>query len=327
MPTGWKAASPLPSRKGVTDPLNIGIRFALYADLMLLFGLPLFGLYALTGAERLQNAVLPLRSIIVWLSLSGIALSLLSIVAMTASMAGVRLLEVDSASVSMMIFETTMGNAWQVRMLALVMTLAAAQFLLRNSTALWLSLVAFASALTLSSLAWTGHGAASEGSAGTAQLIADIIHLLGAGAWLGALAALTIMLSRGAQAFDEDYLRLTHRVLEGFSVAGTVIVALVVGSGLVNSWMLVGPQNVLTLPATRYGQLLIAKLLLFAIMLALAAANRFRLTPAFDHALQSGGTSGAIAKLRKSCALELGIALIILGLVAWLGTLEPPNSM
>ena len=111
------------------------------------------------------------------------------------------------------------------------------------------------------------------------------------------------MLSRGAQAFDEDYLRLTHRVLEGFSVTGTVIVALVIGSGLVNSWMLVGPQNVLTLPATLYGQLLIAKILLFAIMLALAAANRFRLTPAFDRALQSGGTSEAIAKLRKSCAL------------------------
>ena len=202
----------------MTDPLNIGIRFALYADLMLLFGLPLFGLYALKGAERLQNAVLPLRSITVWLSLSGIILSLLGIVAMTASRAGVRLLEVDTASVSMMIFETTMGNAWQVRMLALVMTLAAAQFLLRNSTVLWLSLVAFASAVTLSSLAWTGHGAASEGAAGTTQLIADIIHLLGAGAWLGALAALTIMLFQGTKKANEEHLRRTHRVLKGFSV-------------------------------------------------------------------------------------------------------------
>jgi copper resistance protein D len=311
----------------VTDPLNIGIRFALYADLMLLFGLPLFGLYALKGAEQLQNAVLPLRSITVWLSLSGIILSLLGIVAMTASMAGVRFFEVDSASVSMMIFETTMGNAWLVRMLALVITLAAAQFLLRNSTPLWLSLVAFASAVTLSSLAWTGHGAASEGAAGTAQLIADITHLLGAGAWLGALAALTIMLSRGAQTCDEAHLRRTHRVLEGFSVTGTIIVALVLSSGLANSWMLVGPKNLLTLPATLYGQLLIAKLLLFALMLALAAANRFRLTPAFDRALQSGGTSDAIAKLRKSLAFELGIAFIILGLVAWLGTLEPPISI
>jgi putative copper resistance protein D len=91
--------------------------------------------------------------------------------------------------------------------------------------------------------------------------------------------------------------------------------------------MLVGPQNMLTLHTTLYGQLLIAKLVLFAVMLALAAANRFRLTPEFNRALHNNGTSGAIAKLRKSLALELSIALIILSLVAWLGTLEPPVSM
>ena len=134
------------------------------------------------------------------------------------------------------------------------------------------------------------------------------------------------MLFRSAANLSEDYLRLTHRLLESFSVAGTVTVTLVFGSGLVNSWMLVGPQNVLTLHTTLYGQLLIVKLLLFAVMLALAAANRFRLTPEFNRALNSNGTSRALAMLRKSLALELSIALIILGLVAWLGKLEPPVS-
>ena len=246
---------------------------------------------------------------------------------MTSSMAGVGLFEVDTASVSMMIFETPMGNAWGVRVLALLSTLAVALWVSRSIALSKLAYVALGSGVALASLAWTGHGAAHEGSAGTAQLIADIIHLLGAGAWLGALATLTLMLFRSAANLSEDYLRLTHRLLEGFSVAGTVIVTLVLGSGLVNSWMLVDPQNVLTLHTTLYGQLLIVKLLLFAIMLSLAAANRFRLTPAFNCALRNDGTSGAIAKLRKSLALELSIALIILGLVAWLGTLEPPVSM
>ncbi|MBC7506237.1 MAG: copper resistance protein CopD, partial [Sandarakinorhabdus sp.] len=45
------------------DTLTIGIRFALYANLMLLFGLPLFGLYGLKGAERLHSNVLPLRAL------------------------------------------------------------------------------------------------------------------------------------------------------------------------------------------------------------------------------------------------------------------------
>ena len=311
----------------MTEQLNIGIRFALYANLMLLFGLPLFALYALKGAERLCHAVLPVRTLTCWLSLSAIALSVLSITAMTASMAGVQFFEVDAASVGVMIIETPMGNAWTVRMLALLCIVAAA-FRMGNAKGLPnLVFVGLGSGAALASLAWTGHGAASEGSSGTAQLIADIIHLLAAGAWLGALAALMMILFRGAQALNDQYLTMTHRLLKGFSAAGTVIVTLVLGSGLVNSWMLVGPGNLLTLQMTFYGQLLIAKLVLFAIMLILAATNRFRLTPAFERALQSGGTSGALVSLRKSLALEICIAFFILGLVAWLGTLAPPMSM
>ena len=311
----------------MTDYLNIGIRFALYANLMLLFGLPLFALYALRRAERLHDAVLPVRALTGWLSLSGIALSLLSITAMTASMAGVQLFQVDPASVGMMIFDTPMGNAWTVRLLALLCIVAAAFWMGATKGLPNLVFMALGSGAALASLAWTGHGAASEGSAGTAQLIADIIHLLAAGAWLGALAALTIILFCGAEALNDEYLAMTHRLLKGFSVAGSMIVALVLGSGLVNSWMLVGPQNVMTLYTTLYGQLLIAKLILFAMMLVIAAANRFKLTPAFERALQSGGTSGAVIRLRQSLALEICTALFILGLVAWLGTLAPPVSM
>jgi putative copper resistance protein D len=311
----------------VIEQLNIGIRFALYANLLLLFGLPLFALYAMRGAERFQANILPLRELVGWLSASGIALSLLSITAMTASMAGVQLLEVDTASISVMIFETPMGNAWLVRIIALFATFAVAFGMIASKSLPKLTLVTLGSGVALASVAWTGHGAASEGAGGTAQLIADIIHLLGAGAWLGALAALTLMLFRRAHASSEDYSRLNHRLLKSFSVAGSIIVALVLGSGLVNSWMLVGPQNVPTLHLTLYGQLLIAKLSLFVVMLILAATNRFVLTPAFERARQAGGMSLALAKLRQSLAFELMLAIIILGLVAWLGTLQPPATI
>lgn len=308
----------------MTDQLNIGIRFALYANLMLLFGLPLFAIYALKGAERLDSHILPLRTLTCWLSASGFALSMLSIAAMSASMMGVPLFEVDFASINMMIFETPMGIAWQMRAIALLAALAVAYRMNPGNGLPKLRFVALASAIALSSVAWTGHGAASEGVTGTAQLIADIAHLLGAGAWLGALAALTIILFRGAETMNEAYLQMAHRLLKDFSVAGTIIVAVVLGSGLVNSWALVGPQNVLTIHNTLYGQLLIAKLMLFGVMLFLAAVNRFKLTPRFERALQPGATSSAAGELRQSLVLELGIALLILGLVAWLGTLEPP---
>ncbi len=108
------------------DTLSIGIRFALYMNLMLLFGLPLFGLYGLKGPERLHGKVLPLRAVAIWLSAAAIGLSVLSIIAMTASMAGVALHQVDRASVEMMIVETPMGNAWATRIVALFMTLTTA---------------------------------------------------------------------------------------------------------------------------------------------------------------------------------------------------------
>ena len=311
----------------MTDILTIGIRFALYVDLMLLFGLPLFGLYALRGAERLHGKVLPLRALAIWLSLTALGLSVLSIIAMTASMAGVALTEIDRASVNMMISETPMGYAWQTRIAALLMTLTIAIVMGGRKTPTWLVLVSMGSTVALGSLAWTGHGAASEGVAGARHLIADIVHLIAAGAWIGALAALGALLFRPARTMSDEHIRLTHRALEGFSLVGTIIVALIVLSGLVNSWMLVGPQHLLSMASTLYGQVLIAKLVLFGAMLGLAAANRFRLTPAFDKAIKDGGTLPTISRLRMSVTYEMSAALIILGLVAWLGTLEPPMSM
>lgn len=309
------------------DTLTVGIRFTLYVDLMLLFGLPLFALYALKGVERLHSNVLPLHALAIWLSATGFALSVLSIFAMTAAMAGVALLEVDRASVSMMISETPMGRAWAVRMAALFGTLMIGIAMGRRKTPTWLVLVSLGSATALASLAWTGHGAASEGVAGTRHLIADIVHLLASGAWIGALAALAALLFRPARAMSDDHIRLTHRALEGFSLIGTAIVALIVVSGLLNSWILVGPEHLLSMGATLYGQLLIAKLALFGGMLGLAAANRFHLTPAFDQAIKNGGTFVSIRQLRRSLIFEASAALLILGLVAWLGTLEPPMSM
>ena len=69
------------------------------------------------------------------------------------------------------------------------------------------------------------------------------------------------------------------------------------------------------------------KLVLFAAMLGLAARNRFRLTPAIASSANSGSleTAAAVRSIGRSVALETGLALIILGLIAWLGTLSPPK--
>ncbi len=310
----------------MADPLGILIRFALYTNLMALFGLPLFALYALRGGERFDNAVLPVRAATIGMGMAALALSALSIVAMTASMAGVPLFDVDRASVSMMINETPMGVAWQVRVGVLLLAVIAAVAFRGRAQFGGLAVIVGASATALATLAWTGHGAANEGTVGQTQLVADIVHLLASGAWLGALVGLAALAFRLSAATSIDEVRLVHGALEGFSLIGSVIVGLIVITGLVNGYMLVGPANLLSLPKSLYGQLLLAKLALFAAMLALAAANRWRLTPALEHAITDGNTVSAFRLLRRSLVVETVAAVVILALVAWLGTLQPPMA-
>ncbi len=105
-----------------------------------------------------------------------------------------------------------------------------------------------------------------------------------------------------------------------------MVVALLIVSGLINSWILIGPSNLGSLFTSLYGLLLVAKLLLFGLMLLLAAANRYFLTPSLAAAIETGNTSSAIGSLRRSLAIETGFAITILALVAWLGLLAPPAS-
>lgn len=287
----------------------IGVRFALYADLMLLFGWPLFALYAPGG----RDSVGVRRTVLVPLALAGIALSLLSIAMMTASMAGVPLTQVDPGSIRMMITDTPMGQAWAVRMVCLAALLGVV--LVRHRA---FAVAALLAAMALGSLAWTGHGAAGEGNAGTLQLVADIAHMLAAAAWVGALVGL------GAMVFGNGDLKTAYAALDQFSRTGSIIVAIVIASGLVNSAYLVGISHLADLPTTLYGQLLIVKLVLFTGMLVIAALNRFRLTPALA---RLAGGAPSFSALRLSLSLETGAATAILALVAWIGTLQPPMSM
>ena len=145
------------------------------------------------------------------------------------------------------------------------------------------------------------------------------------------LAFLALVLTRLATddlaTEDMDRVMLAEEALRGFSFVGTIIVALLILTGTVNGWFLVGPGNIASLGQSTYGLLLIAKLLLFAGMLGLAALNRYRLTPALAQAIEEEDAPRAQALLRASLVVEGGLAIVILGLVAWLGTLSPPMSM
>jgi putative copper resistance protein D len=308
------------------EQLAIAVRFGLYLDLMALFGLPLFGLYGLHGAERSPEGLRALRLLYAALALAGLLLSGLAILALTASMSGVALGEVDFSSISMLVFETGIGLAWQARMAALLLFLGLALTTDPAGRAGGAAL-ALLGGTALATFAWSGHGAMTEGTAGTVHLVSDILHLLGAGAWIGALIALSYLLFRPRRVMTSAHVDVSHRALASFAFVGTSVVTLLVLTGLINSWFLIGLDGAGSILESLYGQLVAAKLLLFLAMLGLAALNRYRMTPALEAAIARGDHNAAVTGLRTSLAMETGSAVAILALVAWLGTLAPPAAM
>ena len=305
----------------------IAVRFALYLDLMLVFGLPLFLLYSLHGAVQRDEFKRISSSGTAAAAVTGVALSIFALLLMAAAMSDVPVGQVDGETVRALLNETAIGTAAKVRVAALIAVLPFS-FLPRAKPRVRWAAQAMLGAVALGSLAWTGHGAADEGAGGTVHLSADIVHLLAAGAWIGALAGLLLLIARVRQAAEDRVERtaLAHQALLGFATVGTICVALVILSGLINSWFLVGVENIWSLGGSLYGRLLIVKLLLFAAMLGLAALNRFRLTPAIGVSLGDGDGGKAIPSIRRSVALESSLAMAVLVLVAWLGTLAPPLS-
>lgn len=306
----------------MTDWTIVAVRLGLYVSLSLLFGLAAFGLYGVRVEER--GKALPLRAWLVTSAIAGLILSLAWMAVTASAMAGTPAWPVDLQAVDALVAGSSIGLAWEVRIAALALAALTATFVAARTGALLT--IAIAGGVAISTLAWIGHGAVDEGLWGWAHLVADILHLLAAGAWVGALAGLILLLLRPASRTDAGHLKLTHHALHGFGTIGTLVVLTIVLSGLVNSWLLVGIDNLPALLTTSYGLLLLAKLVLFGAMLGFAALNRFRLTPAFESAIARNDHSGAASALRRSLSAETACVLVILFIVAWLGTLSPPAS-
>ncbi|MCF5702422.1 copper homeostasis membrane protein CopD [Pseudomonas syringae] len=282
--------------------INIILRFALYVDLLLVFGLALFALYS-------ADTLLRLRPMLRGMALIGALLSVAGLVLMTSAMSGETALAALWPPVQMMVLETDVGLAWAVRMTALIVVVI--------RPGLWLA--SFAGAIALASLAWSGHGAMDEGALRFWHFLSDILHLLAAGAWLGAMLAL-VLIARGL--VDEAHIRSLAFAVRRFEWVGAAIVLTLSITGVVNYLFIIGPRLDEVLLGT-YGMLLAIKVLLFAAMLVLAALNRFHLGPALAQALRDGQHVVAVNALRRSVVVELAMALLIVALVAWLGTLSP----
>ncbi|QIA54684.1 copper homeostasis membrane protein CopD (plasmid) [Pantoea agglomerans] len=309
----------------MNDQTFIVIRFLLYLDLMVLFGLPLFELYALKGVLKKPVSLFSVWSFFFTLISAGIVLSLANMLLVAQSMSGVSDPgELTLHIIEMVVGETAVGMSWVVRLVALTIAFVGLGLRLRNAV-LSRYVLMLTGGTALATLAWGGHAAMNDGVSYYVHLLSDIVHLSAAGAWVGAVTAFTVLLSI-KKASKAAYALQLSGALTGFARAGTVIVISIVITAVVN-FVLITEKPLSTLPGSVYGLLLVIKTALFFLMLLLAAANRFRLAPKLENALLQGHYKAGIALMRKSIITEFTVAVLILAIVAWLGTLSPGTGM
>jgi putative copper resistance protein D len=102
---------------------------------------------------------------------------------------------------------------------------------------------------------------------------------------------------------------------------GIVSVGTLLVTGIVNAWILVGSIHALIV--TGYGQLLLLKFVVFAIMLGFAATNRFWLTPQLAFSSKNEPQLETLRQLTRNSVIEIALGLTIFAIVGVLGTLHP----
>jgi putative copper resistance protein D len=292
-------------------------RLVHFAATALLFGLSAYPRCVLRGGERFAPARASRLTRAVRLCAILAPLAVLAVfLATVADMAGDPAAAFDPATLLGVLRETGFGPVWAARLL-LALGLAIWTIRIRTITS---GLFPVLAGLLLASVALTGHSRMQDGAAGAAHIVADALHLLAAGWWIGGLAGLLLTIASGlaGQGADEPSLALA---LSRFSGVGYAAVTALMLTGLIDGWLLVGrPQALLTTP---YGRLLSLKIGLSAAMAALALANRLWISPA----LAAGASPDLwLARLRRHVWAEQALGVLVLAAVALLGLLEPPVS-
>lgn len=295
-------------------------RFLEYAGAMVLFGSPLLLIYGSPlPASAPVNELKWIRPLLAAAALTVLTATALGFFAQTSHLAGSLTLAFQPETLKAALWDMDFGKSSLIRLGLALLAFIATIFLPAGKKLWWIS--ATLGGAICATFAWMGHGAATEGKYGIVHLAGDIAHTLAAAGWIGALVVFCgLVTTRVSSPTDQKALGTS---LAQFSLAGSIFVTIIIGSGLINSAFLVG-WDVPRIVSTRYGQVLIAKLVLFSLMLAFAAANRIRHTPALIEALTRGGDpAAALSRLRRSVTVETITAAVVIALVSWLGMLEP----
>ncbi|WP_236728737.1 CopD family protein [Methylobacterium sp. WSM2598] len=269
-------------------------RAVYYVALVILFGASVFPLYvgqagrdALSRGQAAVLSAAALVGLLAWLWAFAASLDDTGDVLTT---------------VQIVLIESGFRVVWLVRLgTALVLILAA---LVRPS------LVAVPAAVLLACEGWSGH-AAAWGPLGSVSLA---LHALCAALWLGGLMPLAEVVRSSYR--EGGDLPAAEKALRRFSNVAMLAVAGIAVTGAINTWHVLGASVAFT---DAYVHVLALKIALVALMIGLAALNRFRFLPQ----VREANSALLLRSLVGSIAAEQVIGLLVLLDVGVLGTMNP----
>ena len=169
-------------------------------------------------------------------------------------------------------------------------------------------LAAVGAVLAAGAFTLTGHTSVNAHRAALAALL--MLHVLVVAFWFGALWPLYTASLRETPARASDLIRR-------FTAVATWLVPVILLAGIVMAVLLLPNVSALSEP---YGKLLIAKVVGFAVLMGLAAANKWRLGPALVHGPVSG------LWFRRSVAAEYVLIAAVLTITAVMTSFYSPEA-
>jgi len=198
-----------------------------------------------------------------------------------------------------------------VVVLRFVLLLFALPLLGARDWRLWVALLLSSAALAIQG--GMGHAGATGGTAGGVLLVSEGLHLLAAGAWLGGLLPLFLLVRSLPP-------RAAAATCEKFTPVGLCAVLLIACTAVVQALQLIGGLGALV--GTTYGRLALLKLGIFLLLLVLAIVNRVVLTGRL-HDTTRPVTANL---LRTSIATEIALGILVIMVAAFLASNMPATD-
>jgi putative copper resistance protein D len=180
---------------------------------------------------------------------------------------------------------------------------------LQGGSGRWTIVAVGGAILATGAFTLTGHTSVNTHRGALATLL--ILHLLVVAFWFGALWPLYVASLRETPARASD-------IIERFTAVATWLVPVILVAGIIMAVLLL--PNLSSLSQT-YGELLIAKVVGFALLMGLATVNKWRLGPALAQ-----GTVQSGQWFRRSVAAEYVLIVAVLTITAVMTSFFSPES-